>query len=87
MKNRKTMLIATFVLAALVIAGQQVFAAQSDGPQGMGNMMSENGMNGMMQMMENKGMQKMMDAMDSPEGKQMMNSCSKFMESYEDQET
>jgi hypothetical protein len=77
MKSRKTLLITSFALAAVLVVGQSVMASEPSGTQGMG---------GMMQMMENEGMQKMMGAMNTPEGQEMMKSCSNFMESYGDKE-
>jgi hypothetical protein len=80
MRNKKTLLIVSFALAAVLVAGQAVFAAESDDRNGMGNMMNGNGMTGMMKMMENGNMQKMMNAMNSPEGQGMMETCGNFMD-------
>jgi hypothetical protein len=82
MKNKKTLLIVSFALAAVLVVGQAVMAAEPNN----GGMMNGNGMSGMMQMMDNEGMQKMMGAMSTPEGQEMMNSCSNFMDSYGDEE-
>lgn len=77
MKNKKILLIVSFALAAGLVIGQAVIAAESN----IG-MMNGNGMSGLMQM-DNEGMQKMMGAINTPEGQEMMNSCSKFMDSYD----
>jgi hypothetical protein len=79
LKNKKTLLMVPFALAAVLVVGQAVMAAE---PNNDGMM---NG-NGMMQMMNNEGMQKMMGAMNTPEGQEMMNACSKFMDSYGEEE-
>ncbi|GAB7388453.1 hypothetical protein BSNK01_22900 [Bacillaceae bacterium] len=78
----KTKLALAFSLATVLVIGQMAFASGPNESDGMGDMMNGNGMSGMMQMMENENMNKMMDAMNSPEGQAMMKACSKFMESY-----
>lgn len=77
MKNKKTLLMVSFALAAVLVVGQGVFAANDN----------NNGMSGMTQMMGNENMQKMMSAMNSPEGQEMMSACSTFMESYGDKKS
>jgi hypothetical protein len=78
--QKKTMLLISFALAAILVVGQTGFAAESD--PGNGGMMNGNGMGDMMKMMQNENMGKMMDAMNTPEGEAMMESCSTFLESY-----
>lgn len=73
MKNRKTLLMISFAIAAVMVVSQAAFAEESNGNNG----------NGMMQMMNNEGTQKMMNAMNTPEGQEMMNACGNFMESYD----
>jgi hypothetical protein len=82
MKNKKTLLLVSFALAAVLVVGQAVMAAEPNN----GGMMNGSGMSGMMQMMDNDGMQKMTGAMNTPEGQEMMNSCSNFMDSYGEEE-
>lgn len=82
--QKKTMLLVSFALAAILVVGQVGFAAEGNNDGGRGGMMNGNGMSGMMNMMENANMGKMMDALNSPEGQAMMESCGNFMESYDD---
>lgn len=91
--RKKSMLLVSFALAAVLVVGQVGYAAEADKGDGQGTM-NENGMSGMMnmmenentgKMMENEGMGKMMDAMSSPEGQAMMESCGNSMESYGDE--
>ncbi len=86
MKNKKTLLLGSFALAAVLVVGQSVFASNdnTNSSGSMSNMRNGNDMSGMMQMMGNENMQKMMGAMNSPEGQKMMNACGTFMESYSD---
>lgn len=85
MKNKKTLLVVSFALAAILVIGQEVIAANSNDNNGissnMSNMMNEDGIPGMTQMMGNENVQKMISAMNSPEGQEMMSACSTFMES------
>lgn len=82
--QKKTMLLVSFALAAILVVGQVGFAAETENKGG--GMMNGNGMGGMMNMMENENMGKMMEAMNSPEGEAMMESCSNFMETYDDED-
>lgn len=86
MKNKKTLLMVSFALAAVLVVGQGVFAANDNNIANgnMSNMMNENSMSGMTQMMGNEDMRKMMSAMNSPEGQEMISACSTFMDSYDD---
>ncbi|WP_166240128.1 hypothetical protein [Paenibacillus turpanensis] len=83
MKNKKTMLMATFTLAAVLIAGQSVLAAESNAIESQPKEMETSGI---MNPMDNPGMQKMMNAMNTPEGQEMMKSCSTFMDKYAQEE-
>jgi len=80
--QKKTLLLISFALAAILVVGQVGFAAEpKDNNQGANNMMNGNG-SGMMNMMQNENTNKMMDGMNSPEGQQMIDSCGNFMDSY-----
>lgn len=81
--KKKLPFVLSFALAALVVIGQAGFAHGPDNDGGASNMMNGNGM-GMMSMMGNGQMSEMMDAMNSPEGKKMIESCTNFMQSFED---
>lgn len=59
--------------AAFLIGSQMVALAESDQPKEEG-------------MMNGNGMAAMMQAMHTPEGQEMMKACSKFMDSYADQQ-
>lgn len=78
--RKKTMLLVSFALAAVLIVGQVGFSAESEREGSKGGMMNGNGM---MNMMENENMDNMMDSMNSPEGEAMTESCGNFMESYD----
>ncbi|SEB05529.1 hypothetical protein SAMN05421743_11470 [Thalassobacillus cyri] len=69
MKIRKVPFALSFALATLLVVGTTTFAQEPDN-NGMGNMMSGN------------GMMNMMEAMNSAEGQKMMNACGDFMEAY-----
>lgn len=75
--RKKSLLIVSFALAAVLVIGQVGFAAESDNSRGMG---------GMMNMMENGNMGKMMEAMNSPEGEAMMNECGNYMDTHGNKE-
>lgn len=73
--KKKSMLLVSFALTAILVISQVGFAAESDKEDG-----------GMMNMMENENMGKMMEAMNSPKGKTMMESCGNYMETYGDED-
>jgi hypothetical protein len=77
MKKKSTMLVFSFALSTLLVVGTLGFSPTSEANENSG---------GMMNMMNGNGMMNMMEAMNSPEGQEMMESCSKFMSSYEDEE-
>lgn len=78
--KKKTMLVLSFALSAVLVIGQMAFASTD----GSSNMMNGNGMSGMANMMNNENMNNMMNAMNSEKGQEMMNACGSFMESYGD---
>lgn len=83
--QKKTMLLVSFALAAVLVVGQVGFATEPDNNGGgMGSIMNGNGMSRMMNMTDNENMDKMKGAINSPEGQAMIESCGNFMESYDD---
>lgn len=78
MKKKTVLLMSLAALVVVLVAGQIAFAHG----QGNGGMDMTTGGIGMSGMMHNEDMGQMMGAMDSPEGREMVESCAKFMESY-----
>lgn len=89
MRNKKLMLLMSFILAAFLVIGGTAFASPSEGDTGRGmvnGMMNGNG-DGMMNMINGNGMSNMMEAMNSPEGQEMIDGCQDFMSSYDDSDS